>query len=196
MDLLVKKFTGSSFVQGHFSDKEIIKIEIGLTILLENITKAAIILLCAAWFDIFKITLIIVTTYAILRYFTFGVHALKSLNCTIVSLLQDVFIPLMIRGLYIDYKIMVVAALIFCILIKKFAPADTEKHPLYNTKTRLELNRKATIVAGLIFAFTVINVNHNAAQWILLSELYVVVGISPITYKLLKRRYKNYERKV
>lgn len=58
-----------------------------------------------------------------------------------------------------------------------------------------DLNRAVVRrLLGLFFAFTVTNVNHNVAQWILLSEFYVVVGILPITYKLLKRRKIMKER--
>lgn len=196
MEKLIVKFTNCVFVQTHFNEIEIVKIGIGLSIFLENITKAIIILLAAYIVGVLKISLIIIAAYALLRYFAFGIHAKSSMNCLLISLLQDVFVPLVLKGLNINQNLMIFFALVFCLLIKKYAPADTDNHPLYNVKVRKELNCKATILSCFVLIATFLKVRSDIVKWILLSELYVVIGILPITYKLLKRRYKNYEKVV
>jgi accessory gene regulator B len=191
---LANKITESAYVRERFKNEERVKIQIGVGILIENITKAIIIILLSILLKTFKETVIIISTYAVFRYFTFGIHSLKSINCTMISVCMDVIIPILFRYVSIKWHIEIVVLILCCILIKKYSPADTENHPLYNPKLRRELNIKATILSCLVLLIAICYTNYAIIKWIMLSEIYVVVGILPITYKLLKRRYNNYEK--
>ena len=109
---------------------ELQKMKLGIEILLINISKLIIIFLVAAVFHLLKRTIFMLLIFTIIRRNTFGLHAKNSFICTLVSLLIFVF------GSYLSYYLKFNNYMVFTlftiinILLYKYAPADTENHPL------------------------------------------------------------------
>lgn len=187
------KIASSDYVKQNYKGIEIEKIEVGFEILFENITKVIIIMCCAMLAGVLRETIIAITVFAMLRLFTFGMHAQNSVVCTFISLGINVITPMLIRNVTISSGLFVVIMLLFIALIYKYAPADTDKHPLIGVKKRRALRLYAVGISVMLMVFGLLVGDMWVRSIVMFMEMYVVIGILPITYKILKRRYNNYE---
>ncbi|WP_455815401.1 accessory gene regulator B family protein, partial [Clostridium butyricum] len=79
------------------------------------------------------------------------------------------------------------------ILLYKYAPADTENHPLFSADLRNKLKKDSVITGIILMIFTLLIPNNAIKTLVSLAAISAVTLILPITYNLLKRSYKNYE---
>ena len=187
------KITECNYIQSNYQGMDLEKISLGLEIFLENITKAIIVLLIAWKLGIVVETVIAILTFAILRLFTFGMHSKSSIVCTVVSIGIDVLTPLVVRNIGVNTYVFIIIMFSCSVLLFLYAPADTEKHPLIGKKRRARLKKSAVITSLLLVIVGLISGMTATRSIIMFMEMYVVIGILPITYKLFKRRYNNYE---
>lgn len=158
-----------------------------------NITKMIILFITAYILNIFKEILIIWVFFALQRRVAFGIHSSNSLNCTIVTLV--VFIGGGLINKYIDLNIYLIYLTYFMVFLAyiAYAPADTESRPLVGKKLRKKFKIK-TIVTFIILLILVMILNsHQIKILFAISALAEAISILPITYKIFKRRYNNYE---
>lgn len=170
------------------------KMKLGVEILVINLIKALILLVVAAQFNLLKEATFMSLVFASVRRSGFGLHARSSVVCTLITLIMFV------GGSYISQYIKLGNHEVFAIFIVlnlmlyKYAPADTEKHPILGEKLRKKL-RKETVSVGLFFMIiTLVIQNQLAKSLIILAISFEVISILPITYKTFNRGYKNYER--
>jgi accessory gene regulator B len=78
------------------------------------------------------------------------------------------------------------------IFFYKYAPADTEKHPLLNAKLRKKLKLKTIFILLILLIIGLITNSFYFRNLIILATLSQLILILPLTYKLLNRRYNNY----
>lgn len=170
------------------------KMKFGMEVLLINLSKALVLFLVGAQLNLLKETIFMTLVFGSVRKSAFGLHAKSSIVCTIVTLLM--FVGGSYIGHYLNlnnYEIALIFTL-FNILLYKYAPADTEKHPLISEKLRKKL-RKETVSTGiLLMIITVIIPSQLIKSLIVLSVGFEVINILPITYKIFNRRYRNYEQ--
>lgn len=170
------------------------KMKFGMEVLLINLSKALVLFLVGAQLNLLKETIFMTLIFGSVRKSAFGLHAKSSIVCTIVTLLM--FVGGSYIGHYLNlnnYEIALIFTL-FNILLYKYAPADTEKHPLISEKLRKKL-RKETVSTGiLLMIITVIIPSQLIKSLIVLSVGFEVINILPITYKIFNRRYRNYEQ--
>ncbi|MBW6411637.1 accessory gene regulator B family protein [Clostridium weizhouense] len=172
---------------------ELQKMKLGIEILLINISKLIIIFLVAAVFHLLKRTIFMLLIFTIIRRNTFGLHAKNSFICTLVSLLIFVF------GSYLSYYLKFNNYMVFTLftiintLLYKYAPADTENHPLLSFNLRKKLKKESVITGLILMIITLLVPNNLIKALIILSAISAVTLILPITYNLLKRSYRNYE---
>ncbi|WP_455822600.1 accessory gene regulator B family protein [Clostridium butyricum] len=177
----------------HKEGLEIQKMKLGMEILLINISKLIIIFLVAAAFHLLGRTIFILLIFTIIRRNTFGLRAKNSFICTLVSLLIFVF------GSYLSYYLKFNNYMVFIlftiinILLYKYAPADTENHPLFSADLRNKLKKDSVITGIILMIFTLLIPNNAIKTLVSLAAISAVTLILPITYNLLKRSYKNYE---
>jgi len=141
-------------------------------------------------------TLAINLSFMLVKRYSFGVHALSSRLCTLICCITFVFVPWVatIQGLGINHVITVVAFSTVIIILYKYAPADTKARPLVGTQARSHLKKKA-VVCGLILMLLAILVSSDSIRLMLvLGAAFQSIALLPITYKLLKRSEKNYEK--
>lgn len=173
---------------------ELEKLRLGCEILLINVSKFLIIITIATIFNLLKETLLMILIFGILRKRTFGLHAKSSVMCTIVCILMFNFGAYFCQYLKFNNYIVFIIFLVINILLYKYAPADTECHPLLGYKLRTKLKREALLISIVLMLLALIIPNDTVKTVITLAESFAVIIILPITYKILKRRYRNYEK--
>ena len=169
----------------------------GLQNIIGELPKGIIILIIAYILGIFKLTVISILIIAPYRCVSGGVHMKTHIGCIIYTLL--LYSGSSLLGKYIvltgNVKIMLAIAIwIFCmIMIKLYAPADTENHPLVKKEVRKQLKTRAVIVSIIYCLLAIFAKPMWFVNILMLMETYVVISILPISYKIFRRRYNNYE---
>jgi len=179
-----------------YTNKEGIELEkmvLGSEILLINVSKIIIIYSLAALLGILTQTFVTHAAFALIKRYSFGLHALNSTVCTLVSCAIFVGIPLLLYDVYINNYIVAAAFAAVIIILYQYAPADTKARPLIGVRLRAQLKRRA-VVCGLILAtMALIIPNESIKLFLVLGAVYQSISILPLTYKILKRSERNYE---
>ena len=169
------------------------KMALGMEVLIINVTKLIVIYLLAAVLWVVVQTAILHMAYIAIKRCSFGLHALNSTVCTVVSCCLFVITPWALQGVGIN-NIAVTAIfipVIVCLLM--YAPADTKARPLIGPAVRAKLKRKA-VVSGIILMVAALLIPYNDVKLLLaLGAAFQCVAILPLTYKILKRSERNYE---
>ncbi|AQR92657.1 accessory gene regulator protein B [Clostridium saccharobutylicum] len=178
----------------HKEGLELQKMKLGLEILLINISKFIVIFTVAAGFNLLKESIFMSLIFASIRRNAFGLHAKNSLICTLVSL------SIFVLGSYLSYYLkfnnftVFIIFTIVNILLYKYAPADTENHPLIGANLRKK-RKKEAITIGIVLMIIALLIPSNVIKTLMsLSAISAVIVILPITYSLMKRGYRNYEK--
>lgn len=197
MDLISKLSNNLALNINQYMKKdhgEFEKLKYGLTILLINISKISTLLIAAFILGIFKYTLLYFLCFVCIRAFAFGAHAEKSISCTLSNLIIFLGGTYLSSILKIDnYGVMLIFILNF-ILLYRYAPADTKARPIIGRKLRKKLKIKALIAATLLMIVALIVQNNITKTIITLAVLSESLCIIPLTYKILKKEYDNYEK--
>nr|WP_259337120.1 accessory gene regulator B family protein [Bombilactobacillus bombi] len=161
---------------------------------LYRICKCAEIYIVAILLGTVKNTLIMHSSYALLRWFAGGWHAKKSINCSIFGIITFAVFPFILQSLNLKINIweIIPILLITLILIYYYSPSDSEKNPMVNKIIRNKAHKRSVITV-IFLSILVLFLNSN-------TEIYIVLGIfiesflvTPLFYKIMKVRYNNYE---
>lgn len=177
-----------------YSNQKMAEIKYGLEVLYLTITKTVVILTISYILGIIKELLLILLFYGLLRLTGYGLHAKKSYQCWISSLLVFLLMPYIIIKLKLNMTVKIIISIISIILIFIFAPSDTEKRPLIHKNKRLKLKIICTITA-IILLITMIYIKNNLIENAILVSLIIEnIMINPITYKIFRLSYANYKK--
>lgn len=173
---------------------ELAKMKLGLEIIFINISKFAVIFLVASYFNLLRESLFISFVFGIIRRTAFGLHAQNSMVCTLVTMVMFVAGPYISYYIKLNNYIVLTIFTIMIFLLYRYAPSDTENHPILGEKLRLKL-RKETVLKAIFFMIIALIVPNQVIKvMIILAIGFEVISILPITYKILNRGYKNYEK--
>lgn len=176
-----------------YSEEDINKLKYGLEGIYLTITKMIIIVLLSIIFGIFREVIILLFLFNIIRYFGFGVHARKSSECLIFSILCFIIMPIIFLNSKLDKEVILVTGIICTVLLLFFAPADTKKRPLTNFKKKL-IRKLITILIGGIYTYLSLSIdNYTYSILFILSVVIETIIVSPITYKILGQSYNNFK---
>lgn len=179
-----------------YDDDKLDEIRYGLEAIYLSLSKTIVILLVTFMLGIFKEAIIVLLFFNFLRMFAFGIHAKKSWQCWISSSIMFIGIPYLciyteLSNIY--YYIMIGFSVLNFLL---YAPADTVKRPLVKKHRRIKF-KVLTLIVSLIYIILFFNTNDvfikNVIVYTMLLE---VVLIHPLTYRVFKLPYRNYERYV
>jgi accessory gene regulator B len=173
---------------------ELEKMKLGFEIVLINVSKLIIIMTIAAMLNLVKETLFMILVFGCIRRSSFGIHAKSSIMCTFTCILMFNFGAYLSHYLNLNNYIVFICFTIINILLFKYAPADTECHPLLGAKLRAKLKREAVLTGISLMVIALIIPIIIVKTLIILSASYAVIIILPVTYKILKRGYNNYEQ--
>lgn len=178
----------------NYSEEEIEKLLYGLEGLYLTITKLVVIAIVALILGIFKEVVIILSLFNIIRYFGFGVHAGKSSDCLITSLILFVLLPYILLNIYLSKNIILVLGIIDIIIYLIFAPADTIKRPFYNRKKRIIRKIITTLIGILYLVISLIIDSYEVSIMLCIAMMIQSIVVCPISYMILGQPYNNYKK--
>ncbi len=193
-EYVINKTLNYIYTHNEYSDLEKDMIKYGISNLYLQITKMIVITTIAVIFKILIPYLLFILFYNIIRSTSFGIHAKKSYQCWISSIIIFICIPYLCQILMIKniYKIIILS--ISIIYISIYSPADTEKKPIISSKRRLFYKYFSTIIS-IIYSFIAIYINDQTISNLILFSLALqCVIISPFTYKIFGQPYDNYKK--
>lgn len=176
-----------------YSEEKLEIIEYGLEGFYLTMTKIIIIFLLGFILGKIKNILMLLLSYNVIRFFAFGLHAKKSYQCLVLSLLLFIGGVYACDYLYIPLELKGITLIILIFLIYMYAPADTEKRPLVNKKKRKRY-KVYSVLISLIYSILIILFNDSiVSNYLLFGLALETLMILPISYKILKLPYCNYK---
>ena len=175
-----------------YDEIKIKEIRYGLESLYVSITKIIVIFIISYFINTVSDLLLLFLTFGILRITGFGVHAKKSIHCWLTSIPLFVIVPYIIKNIYINDCLITLLSVISIILLAIYAPADTEKRPLINSKKRIVYKVLTIIISIIYYIIISYSKNNYINKLLFFSILIESILVLPITYKLLGVKYKNY----
>lgn len=165
----------------------------GLQILIGELPKGIIILAIAYFLGIFKLTLLSVLIIAPYRCVSGGVHMKTHIGCIIYTLLLYSGSALLGKYFILEGNIKIISAIIiwaFCmIMIKMYAPADTENFPILRKKERFQKQVFSYIILTLEFIIAIIITNSTISGIIIFGDLIQTLTITRFAYNITKNKY-------
>lgn len=175
------------------SEKDIKVYSYGLEGLYNLFTKTFVILIITLLLNTAKEFGLILLFYALLRTYSFGIHADSSLMCWISTLTIYVFGSLLVKEIIIVKEVALIIWTFAFISFLLWAPADTPKRPLIREKQRKKLKVKVCIIT-VIYLLLILFINSNTLiNAISFSLLVQMICVNPITYKLTNTQFNNYK---
>lgn len=177
----------------NISSDELDEIRYGLEGIYLTFTKAIFISVAAYFLGIFKEMIIMLLFFNILRTTAFGIHAKKSWMCWISSSIIFLLLPYISRYIIIPFYLKIILGILAIILMFKYAPADTEKHPLVNLKKRKIWKIMSVIDCSLMVLASLI-IKSEAINTLIIFAIYIqILLIHPFIYKIFNLSYDNYK---
>lgn len=178
----------------NMDSEEFQKLKYGVSVLLINISKISILFILAYILGIFKYTLLYFLSFCIIRSFAFGIHAEKSLNCTLCNFIIFIGGTHLSIFLKLNNHCIILIFIFNLILLGLYSPSDTKARPITNKKLRMKLRIKTLIAATALMFLALIIPNNIYKTLISLGVFSEALCITPLTYKIFKKEYDNYEK--
>ena len=165
----------------------------GLQNIIGELPKGIIILIIAYILGIFKLTVISILIIAQYRCVSGGVHMKTHIGCIIYTLL--LYSGSSLLGKYIvltgNVKIMLAIAIwIFCmIMIKLYAPADTENLPILRKKERKQKQILSYIIITSEILIAIFIKNTTISGIIIFGDFIQTLTITRIAYRVTHNKY-------
>ena len=179
--------------KNNYSDIKLAELKYGLEAFYMLSTKLLVIFLLAIIFGLFKELLLFMLFYTPLRGLGFGFHANSSIECWLISLPAFIIIPFLAKTISIPLYIIHIVIILSIISFLFFAPADSHKKPLVNTKKRL-INKTIIVINGLIYLFLTIFIKNSLiTNTLMFATLWQAICVNPLIYKLFNQPFNNYK---
>lgn len=165
----------------------------GLQNIIGELPKGVIILIIAYFLGIFKLTLVSMLIIAPYRGFSGGVHMKTHIGCIIYTLI--LYSGSALLGKYIILTgitkyITAFTVWIFCmIMIKLYAPADTENVPILMEKERKQKQIFSYITLTIEFIIAIFISNTTIAGIIIFGDFIQTLTITRFAYKITDNKY-------
>jgi accessory gene regulator B len=165
----------------------------GIHALIINLYKLPVIFIAAFFLGIFKETVLTFITFGALRTFASGIHARKDWTCLLTSAFVFLGSPLVAKNITFHMPFILLLFAFCLLMIHLYAPADTEEKPFVSAKLRKRLKLGSYIALVTLYILSMIYIGSFLSSIIIVTSLIECIMITPIIYKLFKRRYRNYE---
>jgi len=196
IDSICLKLT--KLIQKNVSDIDDEQAEIinyGLQNIIGELPKIFPIMLVSYFLGIFKLSMVAALVILAYRIFSGGFHLTTHLGCLICSLgftcgLVYLSKYLIIQNEYIRYFVYAIIWIINLIIIKMYAPADTQNVPIISKKQRKKQKIESYIVMSIIIFVAIFFIEDEVIQNIFAYGTFLQsVGMTRIVYKLTKNNY-------
>lgn len=168
-------------------------INFGLQILIGEIPKIFIMLGIAYALGVFKLTLITFLILLPYRMFSGGFHLKTHIGCIISTSAFYSGVAVLSKSIVLDnidkYLFISAVGIFGLIMIKLYAPADTENVPILNEKVRKQkrILSYLTFIIGLVIAVFI--KNDTISNIIVFGYLVQTFMITRLAYKITKNKY-------
>lgn len=165
----------------------------GLQNIIGELPKGIIILLIAYFLGIFKLTLISLLIIAPYRCFSGGVHMKTHIGCIVYTL--TLYSGSALLGKYISIDgitkyVLAFSVWTFCmIMLKMYAPADTENVPILRKKERKQKQIFSYIILTVEFIIAVIIKDTTISGIIIFGDFIQTLTITRIAYQITNNKY-------
>ena len=174
--------------------KDLQKMVLGIEVLLHNIPKIIIMILAAHVLGILHLAVLTWIPFACIRRYAGGLHAGNSISCAVMTLLMFVAVPYFLQGVSINAVSTILLFGLVCLGMWKWAPADTKAKPIIGARKRMRLKRQAVIACIAILVVALVIGREEFHVFVLVGAAYALIAVLPITYKILRRSERNYEK--
>lgn len=140
---LSKLFVKSLGSKINLSELEQAKVEYGFSVLFINLLKLLIIYIISIFLNSLIQTIIIHSSFCLLRKYSYGFHAKKSVNCTLIGMVCFAIIPWLINWAKLEISLygLILISVICSVILYRYAPADTLKRIIkFEQKKELRKN--------------------------------------------------------
>ena len=165
----------------------------GLQNIIGELPKGIIILIIAYILGIFKLTVISILIIAPYRCVSGGVHMKTHIGCIIYTLLLYSGSSLLGKYIVLTGNVKIVLAIavwIFCmIMIKLYAPADTENLPIFRKKERKQKQILSYIIITSEILIAIFIKNTTISGIIIFGDFIQTLTITRIAYKVTHNKY-------
>ena len=165
----------------------------GLQNIIGELPKGIIILIIAYILGIFKLTVISIVIIAPYRCVSGGVHMKTHIGCIIYTLLLYSGSSLLGKYIVLTGNVKIVLAIavwIFCmIMIKLYAPADTENLPILRKKERKQKQILSYIIITSEILIAIFIKNTTISGIIIFGDFIQTLTITRIAYKVTHNKY-------
>lgn len=165
----------------------------GLQNIIGEIPKIFIVFLISYFLGIFKLTLMAVLIIAPYRCFSGGVHMKTHIGCIIYTLM--LYSGSALLGKYIiltgitKYIIAFIVWAFSMVMIKLYAPADTENVPILRAQERRQKQIFSYIILTVEFVIAILTPNTTIAGIIIFGDLIQTLTITRLAYKITNNKY-------
>lgn len=175
-----------------YDEQKLDEIRYGLEGIYLSVTKLIVISALSIILNIFYEMIIMLICFNILRTTGFGIHAKKSIQCWISSIIMFIFLPFISKYFVISKTVHILLGILLLLLIVLYTPADTYKRPLIKKKKRI-IYKIITTINTLILIIISFYTNSTITNLILFGISIEVILTNPITYKVFQLPYQNYK---
>ncbi len=192
-DVVVNHLMNSVTKYKNYDQIKLKEIKYGIESFYLTITKTLVIFGIAYLLGIFKTFALFMLFYTLLRTNGAGLHAKKSWQCWIGSILSFLTIPYFCTHIFISKQIMFLVSFLCLILIFIYSPADTEKKPIINP-TKRKVHKILCVITTIIYILLITFLqNNDLCNIMFFSIILQTVLILPISYKIFGLSYDNYK---
>ena len=168
-------------------------INYGLQILLGEVPKFFIMLIIAYFLGVFKMTLITFLIMTPYRMFSGGFHLKTHIGCIISTCTFYCGVAFLSENIILNeiarYSLIIATLIFGIIMIKLYAPADTEDVPILSKKVRKQKQIMSYIclIVGLIISAVI--KNNTISNIIIFGYIVQTFMITKLAYKLTNNKY-------
>ena len=120
-------------------------------------------------------------------------HAKKSWHCYLISISVFVGGAMLCKYININVYVKLVLSSISFICMILYAPADTYKRPLINSKKR-KIYKISSIFISLVYIIFIFIFKDNViSNYLFMGLLAASMMIHPVTYRMFQLPYNNYK---
>mgnify|MGYP000138648744 FL=1 len=168
-------------------------INYGLQILLGEVPKFFIMLIIAYFLGVFKMTLITFLIIMPYRMFSGGFHLKTHIGCIISTCTFYCGVAFLSENIILNeiarYSLIIATLIFGIIMIKLYAPADTEDVPILSKKVRKQkqIMSYVCLIVGLIISAVI--KNNTISNIIIFGYIVQTFMITKLAYKLTNNKY-------
>jgi accessory gene regulator B len=191
MSKLCTNFIGNNLEK---TNTDLEQIQYGIESILTNTLKTTILFTAAYFCGILQYTFIALISFGAIRMFASGIHASSSFKCNIMNFIIFFGNVLLSCSFQLNQFIITLLFIANLLLMILYSPADTKSRPLTNKRNRKKLKFFSIIMIIFLYILSMLLKDSIYASLITFSVTIESLLITPLTYKIFKSPYKNYEK--